>query len=111
MTYLKLRPMALAACIATAFGASAGLAEVKGPDADPVVAAGKVLFETIGGFGCIACHGNDASGEIGPNIQGIDIGKIHVALTNVTDMASVLPPLTDEDIKAIGAYLLFLNQH
>lgn len=111
MTILTTRPMALAACIATALAASAGLAEVKGPDTDPVVAQGKLLFETVGGFGCMACHGNDASGEIGPNIQGIDIGKIHVALTNVTDMASVLPPLTDDDIKSIGAYLLFLNQH
>ena len=111
MTYLTLRPTALAACLATAFLASAGLAEVKGPDDDPVVAQGKDLYENVGGFGCLACHGNDASGEIGPNIQGIDIGKIHVALTNVTDMASSLPPLTEDEVKAIGAYLLFLNQH
>ncbi|MBW6505880.1 MAG: cytochrome c [Rhodobacteraceae bacterium] len=103
-------PKALIAALAVALAAPAVLAEVGAPDTDPVTARGKLLFETVGDVGCSACHGNDASGEIGPNIQGIDIGKIHVALTNVTDM-NFITGLTEDDVKAIGAYLLFLNQH
>lgn len=105
-----MRPMALIAAVAAALAAPAALAQVGAPDADPLTARGKHLFETAGEIGCISCHGNDASGEIGPNIQGIDVGKIHVALTNVTDM-NFITGLTDDDIKAIGSYLLFLNQH
>lgn len=51
---------------------------------DPAVSAGKKMYNTLGN--CVTCHGKDATGGYGPNIQGKDLDKINYALTTFDDM-------------------------
>lgn len=62
-------------------------------------ARGQVLYET----NCAVCHGADASGGIGPNIQGATVEQLTEGL-----MASIhasLPELSEQDVADISAYL------
>ncbi len=59
---------------------------------------------------CAVCHGANAEGNIGPNIQGEDAEEIEEAIMNVPLMASQpnLQALTDEEIEAIADFLATL---
>ncbi len=82
--------------------------------ADDVLARGKVIFEkTAGGVGCANCHGMDGKGNgpagVGaPANRGADEAKVRTALSTVALMSSV--KLTDDEIKAVVAYLAFLGK-
>lgn len=77
-----------------------------------LVASGKVIYEeTAGGVGCALCHGFDAQGkpEVGapPNI-GATESEIAAALQDRAQMTFI--KMTDEEIRAVAAYLKFLSE-
>lgn len=79
---------------------------------DDLVARGKVIYEeTAGGVGCALCHGFDAQGkpEVGapPNI-GVTEADIAAALQDRAQMTFI--KMTDDEIKAVAAYLKFLAE-
>ncbi len=53
---------------------------------------------------CASCHGDDATGDFGPNIQGKDADDIEDEIENNSFMG-FLDFLTSEDLDAIAAYL------
>ncbi|TAK74867.1 MAG: cytochrome c [Dehalococcoidia bacterium] len=80
--------------------------------ADAVLVRGKEIFEkTAGGVGCAACHGMDGKGSscIGaPANRGADEEQVRKALATVGMMSIV--KLTDDEIKAVVAYLAVLGK-
>ncbi len=76
---------------------------------DATIEAGRLLFlETAGDVGCASCHRDDASGDVGPNIQGVDAGFIRDAVHGgVEDMAFL--ELTDTEIEQVAAFLATLK--
>lgn len=79
-----------------------------------LVAAGKVVFQTVGGVGCQSCHGPDGKGGVAkdgstaPNIQQATEQKLRDALRGGAALMTNLK-LTDADIEAVLAYLAYLN--
>ena len=74
---------------------------------DPVAFPGKVIFdETAGGVGCASCHQEDATGDVGPNIQGRTENDVRMALDSVEDMGFI--ELTNEEIGQVSIYLGYL---
>jgi len=69
-------------------------------------ADGKTLFQS----NCAACHGADATGGVGPNIQGKNAEDIEKALNSVPMMAGLKGTITKADAKAIGNYLKSLKK-
>ncbi len=69
---------------------------------------GKVIFEeTAGDVGCASCHLYDATGDVGPNIQGRTSADIRAALDGgVEEMAFI--ELPDDAIEQVADYLAFL---
>lgn len=65
---------------------------------------GTVLFST----NCAPCHGSDASGRIGPAIQGATSAAIRKAIARVSMMVA-MKALNVEAIDAIGEYLSGLD--
>jgi mono/diheme cytochrome c family protein len=57
---------------------------------------------------CAVCHGTDASGGIGPNIQGKTASDIQDALATVSAMAFLRGTLTQDQIQAIADFLATL---
>jgi cytochrome c553 len=74
------------------------------------VAEGKVLYGSVGGIGCTACHGAYALGDlqIGPNIRGVDESRINGALEAAEEMGFLAPLLTPADISHLATYLQYL---
>ncbi len=66
-------------------------------------ANGKTLFET----NCMVCHAVDASGGIGPNIQGEDFDDIRLHPVEGHDGHPTFD-LTDDDVRDIEAHLATL---
>lgn len=80
---------------------------------EDLLARGEKLFqETAGGVGCAYCHGQDARGDVGPNI----VGKSQEAIGNALGLVEMMSfiqqttPLNEEDIEALAAYLKHLEQ-
>ncbi len=69
-------------------------------------ADGKALFQT----NCAACHGANATGGVGPNIQGKDAEDVTEAINKVPMMAGLKGTITKADAKAIGDYLKSLKK-
>lgn len=71
---------------------------------------GKKLFESI----CAPCHGENAQGNIGPNIVGQSVKKIEWALNNVGMMQPVKSSHSDlnnpKNIEDISAFLHTLKK-
>lgn len=75
---------------------------------DPAAAAGKVIFEeTAGGVGCKSCHGEDAKGDVGPDIRGRDTTAILEQLRVNEQMAFI--ELSDEEVASVAEYLRYLH--
>jgi len=66
-------------------------------------ANGKTLFET----NCMVCHAADASGNIGPNIQGEDFDDIRLHAIDGHEGHTMFD-LTDDDLRDIEAHLATL---
>ena len=94
---------ALVLAMPLAIGSGAALAQ------DDMIEAGRTIFlETAGDVGCASCHLEDASGDVGPNIQGMDVDTIRNALHGgVEDMGFI--ELTDTEVEQVAAFLATLN--
>lgn len=80
--------------------------------ADKLVARGRTVFEkTAGNIGCAACHGHFAMGDIAtaPNIRAADHIRVKNALAGVGAMRFLAPTLSPEDVRAVQAFLRYLN--
>ena len=86
----------------------------RSPENDPLLAAGKVVWEETGGDGkgCQDCHGPLAQGtDVAPSIVGSGRTKIATALGGgVVDM-NFDRKLTSAEIDAVAAYLSWLVAH
>lgn len=79
---------------------------------DQLVARGRAVFEkTAGGIGCAACHGHFGMGDIAtaPNIRAADETRVKNALGGVGAMRFLAPTLSPEDVRAVQAFLRYLN--
>jgi mono/diheme cytochrome c family protein len=78
------------------------------PSEDELVALGEEIYQrTAGGIGCQACHGVDASGDVGPNILGKSAQTIQTQLESNEAMQFII--LSDSEIQALAAYLGWLE--
>lgn len=90
------------------------ISEIALSDSEPaLIAQGRLLFEeTAGGegVGCAVCHGHFGMGDeqIGPNNRGAPEARIRKALATVDRMGFL--HLTDEEIKAVAAFLEYLGK-
>ncbi len=69
-------------------------------------ATGKALFQA----NCASCHGANATGVVGPNIQGKDGKDVIKALGSVAMMAGLKGTITKADAEEIGKYLTSLKK-
>lgn len=76
-------------------------------DGDDQLAEGARLFGTIAGVGCKTCHGEYAEGDVGvgPYIRGASEGAIRAAIDATNEMVVVKSVITEEEIKAVAAYV------
>jgi mono/diheme cytochrome c family protein len=73
---------------------------------DGLLARGKLIFEkTAGGVGCAACHGLDGKGGSAPYNRGVSESRFREVLAG---SAMNFIKLSDEEIKAVLAYLQWL---
>jgi len=79
------------------------------PSYDPESEEGRIIFErTAGGVGCAACHGMDATGDVGPDIRGRDPVAILDAMSAVDEMGFI--ELSEVEIARVAAYLRALHE-
>lgn len=83
-----------------------------GPD-EELIARGRIVFEEDAGgngFGCAECHGHFGMGDlqVGPNNRGMSEQRIRAGLGKVDRMSFLR--LTDEEIKAVAAFLAYLGR-
>ncbi len=84
-----------------------GMATTVSADEDQL-AMGKLLFEeTAGEMGCAACHSIDGSGDVGPDIRGLDDLDITAAFQSVMEMQFLRSymAMNGPEVKAIGAWI------
>lgn len=75
---------------------------------DPRALAGKRIFEeTAGGVGCASCHGDDAGGDLAPEIRGVDSGLIFEQLAENPEMSFI--ELSEDEVNQVAAYMRFLH--
>ncbi len=80
----------------------------------PEIAAvehGKKLYETIGGVGCIACHGSYGEGKLGPTNRGVNEATVRDALSKIGAMQFLREQLTEDDVKQLAAYTEWMGRH
>ncbi len=83
-----------------------------GPD-EEMIAQGRVVFEENAGglgFGCAQCHGHFGMGDlqVGPNNRGASEERIRKGFATRDQMSFLR--LTDEEIKAVAAFLGYLGK-
>lgn len=79
------------------------------PSLGPEAAAGKVIYEeTAGGVGCAMCHGDDASGDIAPDIRGADPVLIFEQMQANQQMTFI--DLSEEEVQQVSLYLRYLHE-
>jgi len=68
---------------------------------------GKRVFGTIAGVGCKTCHGEYAEGDVGvgPYIRGATEGTIRAAIDATGEMIVIKNVITEDEIKAVAAYV------
>ena len=78
---------------------------------DPLLAEGKRVFNEVAGVGCKTCHGEYAEGDLGVGVfmRGASEGTIRAAIDAIAEMAVVKNVITDDEIKAISAYVEHLG--
>jgi len=92
--------------VLTLLSTSAAVAE----DQD-LLAEGARVFSTIAGIGCKTCHGEYAEGDlgVGPFIRGATEATIRATIDATNEMVIIKNTITDEEIKAIAAYIGYLG--
>jgi Cu/Ag efflux protein CusF len=75
---------------------------------NPMVAAGKIIFEqTAGDVGCASCHGMGGQGDAGPDIRGRGRDTVVHAMENVVEMNFF--KLTPPEVSQVVSYLQYLR--
>lgn len=76
-------------------------------DDDSQLAEGERVFNTIAGIGCKTCHGEYAEGDVGvgPYLRGASEGAIRAAIDATGEMVVIKSVITDDEIKAVAAYV------
>jgi len=79
--------------------------------ADPLLAEGKRVFNEVAGVGCKTCHGEYAEGDLGVGVfmRGATDGTIRAAIDAIAEMIVVKNVITEDEIKAISAYVEYLG--
>ncbi len=70
-------------------------------------AEGARVFGTVAGVGCKTCHGEYAEGDVGvgPYIRGATEGTIRAAIDATGEMIVIKNVITEDEIKAVSAYV------
>ena len=78
---------------------------------EDILAEGARVFNTIAGIGCKTCHGEYAEGDlgVGPFIRGATEATIRATIEATNEMVIIKNTITDDDIKAIAAYIGYLG--
>ncbi len=86
-----------------------GLSLASGVQADEAgqFADGARVFATVAGVGCNTCHGDYAEGDVGvgPYIRGATEGTIRAAIDATGEMIVIKNMITEDEIKAVAAYV------
>lgn len=74
---------------------------------DSLLAEGAQVFSTIAGVGCKTCHGEYGEGDVGvgPYIRGAAEGTIRAAIDGTGEMIVIKAVITEDQIKAVTAYV------
>lgn len=74
---------------------------------DSLLAEGEQVFSTVAGIGCKTCHGEYAEGDVGvgPYLRGASEGAIRAAIDATAEMIVIKSVITDDEIKAVAAYV------
>lgn len=74
---------------------------------DSQLAAGERVFNTVAGIGCKTCHGEYAEGDVGvgPYLRGASEGTIRAAIDATGEMVVIKNVITEDEIKAVVAYV------
>ena len=93
--------------LAYLFGAGFLTPSLAHAEDDGQLAEGARLFSTIAGVGCKTCHGEYAEGDVGvgPYIRGASEGAIRAAIDATGEMIVVKSVITEDEIKAVAAYV------
>ncbi len=77
----------------------------------PAFNAAEKLFQTVGGYGCVACHGQYAQGggNVGGNIRNHSLQQINTALQTQPTMQLLAKALTPDDKVLLARYLQTLG--
>lgn len=70
---------------------------------DTATVSGASLYTDM----CAACHGEDAVGATGPDIQGSTLKDVTQAIRGIDQMPEVF--IEEKEAEAIAAYLMALN--
>lgn len=78
---------------------------------EDTLAEGARVFSTIAGIGCKTCHGEYAEGDlgVGPFIRGATEATIRATIDATNEMVIIKNTITEEEIKAIAAYIGYLG--
>jgi mono/diheme cytochrome c family protein/DNA-binding beta-propeller fold protein YncE len=78
---------------------------------DPLLAEGKRVFNEVAGVGCKTCHGEYAEGDLGVGVfmRGASEGTIRAAIEAIAEMVVIKNAITEDEIKAITAYVEHLG--
>lgn len=71
------------------------------------LAEGERVFASIAGVGCKTCHGEYAEGDlgVGPFIRGASEATIRAMIDATNEMVIIKNTITEEEIKAVAAYI------
>ncbi len=83
------------------------------PSAVALAASGEHIYQTAGGYGCIACHGLFAhgGGNVGGNIRGANLPQLQQALSNEPTMQLLKDNLSEQDLRQLITYLQQLGSY
>lgn len=76
-----------------------------------LVTQGEKVFNEVADIGCKICHGDFAEGDlgVGPFIRGASRGSIQAAIDAIGEMIAIRHVITEEEVKAVSAYLEYLG--
>ena len=79
--------------------------------ADDLIKRGELVFNTVAGIGCAGCHGAFAEGDlgVGPYIRGASEGSVRAAIEGIGPMVAIKAVITEEETKAVSAYVNYLG--
>jgi mono/diheme cytochrome c family protein len=78
---------------------------------DALIKRGELVFNTVANIGCAGCHGAFAEGDlgVGPYIRGASDGSVRAAIEGIGPMVAIKAVITEEETKAVAAYVNYLG--